>query len=87
VASKLAKRAEVRIAYVIGHREPIAKAVELFGTEQKSQKIIEDFAWNLLDLSVPGILEGLNLRRPIYKETARYGHFGRNGFPWEKVAD
>ena len=85
VASHLADRAEVRIAYVIGHREPIAKAIELFGTEKKSMKAIEDYAWNLLDLSVPGILKGLDLRRPIYQETARYGHFGRNGFPWEKI--
>lgn len=85
VAAGLADRAEVRVAYVIGHREPLARAVETFGTEKKSLKTIDDFAWKLLDLSVPGILEGLNLRRPIYRETARYGHFGRNGFPWEQV--
>lgn len=85
VASKLATRAEVRIAYVIGHRNPIAKNIETFGTEKKSMKVINDFAWKLLDLSVPGILEGLDLRRPIYKESARYGHFGRCCFPWEKV--
>jgi len=85
VAAKLAGRAEIRIAYVIGQKEPIAKAVELFGTEKKSIKTIEDFAWNLLDLSVPDILEVLDLRRPIYLKTACYGHFGRNGFPWERV--
>ncbi len=85
VAAKLAKRAEVRVAYVIGHREPLARAVECFGTERKSMKVIEDFAWSLLDLSVAGIIEGLKLRRPLYRQTARYGHFGRNGFPWEKI--
>ena len=85
VAVQLADRIEVRLAYVIGHKEPIAKAIETFNTERKSLKIIEEYAWKLLDLSVTGILEGLNLRRPIYLETARYGHFGRNGFPWEKV--
>ncbi|KKU81176.1 MAG: S-adenosylmethionine synthase [Candidatus Gottesmanbacteria bacterium GW2011_GWA1_47_8] len=85
VAAGLTDRCEVRVAYVIGHREPIAKSVETFGTEKKSQKTIDSFAWNLLDLSVSGILSGLNLRRPIYRETARYGHFGRNGFPWELV--
>jgi S-adenosylmethionine synthetase len=85
VAAGLASRAEVRVAYVIGQRDPLAKSVETFGTEQKSIDTIEKYAWNLLDLSVPGILKGLNLRRPIYRETARYGHFGRNGFPWEKV--
>lgn len=85
VAAGLADKCEVRVAYVIGQREPIAKALEFFGTEKKNVKVIEDFAWRLLDLSVPGILEGLNLRRPIYRETARYGHFGRNGFPWEAI--
>lgn len=85
VSHKLADRAEVRVAYVIGHRDPIARSIETFGTEKKSLKTIDNFAWKLLDLSVPGILEGLNLRRPIYQETARYGHFGRSGFPWEKI--
>ncbi len=85
VAHKLADRCEVRLAYVIGQREPIAKDLELFGSERKSTKFIHDFAWKLLDLSVPGILTGLNLRRPIYAKTARYGHFGRDGFPWEVV--
>ncbi len=86
VAANLADRAEVRVAYVIGHKEPISKDIETFGTSKKAQKIIHEFAWKLLDLSVPNILAKLNLRRPIYRETARYGHFGRNGFPWE-VAD
>ena len=85
VAAGLADRAEVRVAYVIGCRDPIAKAVECVGTEKRSIKNIEDFAWKLLDLSVPGILEGLSLRKPIYQQTARYGHFGRDGFPWERV--
>ncbi|MBI4066167.1 methionine adenosyltransferase [Candidatus Gottesmanbacteria bacterium] len=85
VAAGLADRCEIRVAYVIGIREPIAKNIETFGTERKSLKIIESFAWRLLDLSVPGILEGLKLRRPIYQQTARYGHFGRDGFPWERV--
>ncbi len=85
VAAGLVKRAEVRVAYVIGQREPIARDIETFGTEKKKQSVIEDFAWGLLDLSVLGILEGLNLRRPIYQKTARYGHFGRDGFPWESV--
>jgi S-adenosylmethionine synthetase len=83
VAAGLADRAEVRVAYVIGQREPIDREIEMFGTEKKKLSVIEDFAWNLLDLSVTGILNDLKLRRPIYRETARYGHFGRDGFPWE----
>lgn len=85
VAAGLADRCEVRVAYVIGKREPLAKELECFGTELKPLKQIEEFAWKLLDLSVPGILEGLSLRQPIYRNSARYGHFGRNGFPWENL--
>ena len=87
VAAGLAQKAEVRVAYVIGQREPIDREIETFGTEKKKLSIIEDFAWNLLDMSVPGIIKGLNLRRPIYRETARYGHFGRDSFPWETVIE
>jgi S-adenosylmethionine synthetase len=87
VAAGLADRAEVRVAYVIGQREPIDRDIETFGTEKKKLSVIEDFAWKLLDMSVPGILEGLQLRRPIYRETARYGHFGRDSFPWESVVE
>jgi S-adenosylmethionine synthetase len=87
VAAGLSDKAEVRVAYVIGKREPIDREIEMFGTQKKKISVIEDFAWNLLDLSVLGILEGLKLRRPIYQNTARYGHFGRNGFPWEAVVE
>lgn len=85
VAKGYADRVEVRVAYVIGQREPLGKAIDTFGTEKKPLAVIEEFAWKLIDLSVPGILKGLKLRRPIYRQTARYGHFGRVGFPWEKV--
>lgn len=87
VAAGLADRCEVQLAYVIGYKNPIAKGVETFGTGKKSQKAIEDFAWSLLNCSVLGIIEGLNLRQPIYQETACYGHFGREEFPWEKVVE
>jgi S-adenosylmethionine synthetase len=85
VAAGLATRCEVQIAYAIGQVQPVGKAIETFGTAKKDQKIIEDFAWNLLDLSVEGINHGLNLRHPIYQSTARYGHFGYAEYPWEKI--
>ncbi|OGY31805.1 MAG: methionine adenosyltransferase [Candidatus Woykebacteria bacterium RIFCSPLOWO2_01_FULL_41_12] len=85
VAQGLADKAEVQIAYVIGQRYPIAKDIETFGTEKKSRKVIEDFAWNILDLSVSGILVGLDLLKPIYRKTAAYGHFGKDNLPWEKL--
>lgn len=85
VAAGLATRCEVRVAYVIGERQPIDKQIECFGTEKKSLATIYDFAEKLLDLSVPGIINGLSLRQPIYTATACYGHFGRSEFSWEKI--
>lgn len=85
VANNLADRCEVRVAYVIGQSEPIAFDIETFGTEKTTEKIILAAARKILDLRVKNILEKLELRQPIYRETARYGHFGRNGFPWERV--
>lgn len=85
VANKLADRCEVRLAYFIGAKKPVMQETETFGTQKKSAKIINSFASKLLDISLKGIIEGLNLRRPIYFKTAAYGHFGRNIFPWEKV--
>lgn len=85
VAAGLADRCEVQLAYAIGYVDPIAKSIETFGTAKKEQGIIEDFAWKLLGLSVEGINQGLNLRQPIYQKTARYGHFGNQNYPWEKI--
>lgn len=85
VAAGLGDRCEVQVAYVIGHKEPITKAIETFGTEKSHPEKIKEFAWNLLDLSLPGIIKGLDLLQPIYRRTACYGHFGRDSFPWEKI--
>ena len=87
VAHGLAKKAEVRLAYFIGAKKPIMQEVETFGTAKKSDKVIKDFMDRIMDTSVKGILEQLNLRRPIYFKTAAYGHFGRNSFPWEKIIE
>lgn len=85
VAHGLAQRAEVSLAYYIGAKKPLMQEVETFGTEKATPKAIKDFMKKLLDTSVEGILEGLDLRRPLYLPTAAYGHFGRDNFPWEKV--
>jgi len=85
VAAGLADRCEVQLAYVIGQRDPIGKSIETFGTEKKDLETINDFAWNLLDLSVKGIIDTLDLKRPIYQDTASYGHFGYEEYPWEKI--
>ena len=85
VAAGLADRAEVQLAYVIGKSHPVGQAIETFGTAKADQATIEKFADEVLDTSVRGIIEGLKLRRPLYERTAAYGHFGREGFPWEQV--
>jgi S-adenosylmethionine synthetase len=86
VAHQLADRAEVSLAYYIGAKQPVMKNVETFGTAKVSEKKIYDYLDRLLDVSVEGIIEGLRLRRPIYRDTAAYGHFGRPEFPWEDIA-
>lgn len=87
VAQGLAEKCLVSVAYVIGKKEPLMKNIDCFGTEKKPAKTIQDFADGLLSLEVPEILEKLNLRRPIYTDTAYYGHFGREGKPWEKLVE
>lgn len=84
VKEKLADKAEVRLAYFIGAKKPVMQDVETFGTEKVDIKVIKDFMSKLLDTSVEGIIDGLNLRRPIYLKTSTYGHFGREEFTWEK---
>jgi S-adenosylmethionine synthetase len=86
VAAGLADRAEVSLAYFIGAVRPVMQEVDTFGTAKVKPKVISDFVDSLLDTSVRGIIEGLDLRRPIYNKTAAYGHFGRDEFPWEKIA-
>ena len=85
VAAGLADEVEVALAYYIGAKEPVLLTINTFGTEKKPVSELYDFARNLLVPSVKNIVEQLNLRRPIYKQTAAYGHFGREGLPWEEV--
>lgn len=85
IANKMADVCEVRLAYFIGAKKPVMQEVETFGTAKKSEKIIKSFMNKVLDTSLTGIINGLNLRRPIYFKTAAYGHFGRDIFPWEKI--
>lgn len=86
VAAGLADEAEVALAYYIGGKEPVNFTVNTFGTGIKSDEDILAYAKNLLVPSVKNIVEKLNLRRPIYLQTAAYGHFGKEGLPWEEIA-
>lgn len=85
VAKNMADRCEVLLAYVIGQRDPVVKGIELFDTEKEDKVKIEKFVWNLMDLSVKGIINKFDLKRPIYTKTAAYGHFGNGEYPWEKL--
>jgi S-adenosylmethionine synthetase len=85
VAAGLAERCEVQLAYAIGVAEPVSVLVQTFGTEKVDPAIIPDLIRSNFKLNPKGIIESLNLRRPIYEKTAAYGHFGRNDpdFTWE----
>ena len=85
VAAGLADRCEVQLAYAIGVAEPVSVLVDTFGTGKVDDAIISDLVRANFKLTPKGIIESLNLRRPIYRKTAAYGHFGRNDtdFTWE----
>ena len=85
VAAKLADRAEVELAYAIGVPEPVSISVETFGTEKVERSKIEAAVKKVFDCTPAGIIKTLNLKQPIYRKTASYGHFGREGFPWENT--
>jgi S-adenosylmethionine synthetase len=85
VAAGLAKRCEVQLAYAIGVAEPVSVLVDTFGTGVVPSSTLQDLVRANFNLTPAGIIESLNLRRPIYRQTASYGHFGRNepDFTWE----
>ena len=87
VATGLADKCEVQIAYAIGVAKPVSVMVDAFGTGKISEDVIEAKVENIFDMRPAGIIKMLDLKRPIYKKTAAYGHFGRNepSFTWEKT--
>lgn len=87
VAAGLASKAEVALAYYIGAKKPVNFTIDTFGTARIGAEKIQSFAESLLDTSVKGIVEGLDLRKPIYLRTAAYGHFGKPGLPWEELKE
>ncbi len=87
VAAGLADRIEIQLAYAIGVAEPISVMVECFGTQNVDEELIRTLIREHFQLTPQGIMDSLQLRRPIYRNTAAYGHFGRDeeGFTWEAV--
>ncbi|ADG88081.1 S-adenosylmethionine synthase [Thermobispora bispora] len=85
VAAGLADRCEVQVAYAIGKAHPVGLFVETFGTEKVPVETIQEAILEVFDLRPAAIIHHLDLLRPIYSQTAVYGHFGREGFPWEET--
>jgi S-adenosylmethionine synthetase len=87
VAAGLADRCELQVAYAIGVAEPVSVLVETFGTSKIAEELIAKAVKEVFDLRPAAIIHYLNLRRPIYKQTAAYGHFGRPDLdlPWERL--
>ncbi|RLA01844.1 MAG: methionine adenosyltransferase [Gammaproteobacteria bacterium] len=85
VAAGLADRCEIQLSYAIGVAEPTSISINTFGTGKISDQVICDLVREHFDLRPKGIVDMLDLKRPIYRATAAYGHFGREGFSWEKT--
>lgn len=85
VAAGLSDRAEVQLAYAIGVPYPVSVMIETFGTEKVEVAKIEEAVKKVFDCTPSGIETTLDLRKPVYQKTVNYGHFGRDGFTWEKT--
>ena len=85
VAHDLAEKCEIQVSYAIGLAEPISIYIECFGTNKKSQREIEKFVEDNFSFRPNDMIKELDLLKPIYKQTACYGHFGREEFAWEQI--
>ncbi len=85
VAAGIARECTIQLAYAIGVAQPVSINADLHGTSAVNPREIEQFIMENIDLTPAGIISRLNLRRPIYRASAAYGHFGRHEFPWEHL--
>lgn len=85
VAAGFATKLQIQVAYAIGVAEPVSILVETFGTSKYHSEELVDIIRKEFDLTPKGIIKMLDLRRPIYRNTTNYGHFGRSGLPWEEL--
>ncbi|OGV26218.1 MAG: methionine adenosyltransferase [Legionellales bacterium RIFCSPHIGHO2_12_FULL_37_14] len=85
VAAGVAAKCEIQVSYAIGVAEPTSISIETFGTATIPEDRIIELVRSNFDLTPQGIIQSLDLLRPIYQQTAAYGHFGREGFPWERL--
>ena len=87
VANGYAKKCEIQVAYAIGMKEPLSIYVNTFGTGTKPYEEIIDIIKEKFDLTPEGIIKYLDLKKPIYRKTTNYGHFGKNDLSWEKIIE
>jgi S-adenosylmethionine synthetase len=87
VAAGLADKCQVALAYAIGVAQPVSLNIETFGTHKEDPEKIEKKVMDTFDMSPKGIMQHLNLAKPIYRQTAKNGHFGNGAFPWERTSD
>jgi S-adenosylmethionine synthetase len=85
VAAGAADRVQLQVAYAIGTAHPVSLSLDTFGTSHVDPDRLERVVRDMFDFRPAAIIRDLDLRRPIYQETAAYGHFGRKGFPWEET--
>lgn len=85
VANGYAKKCEIQLSYAIGMAEPLSIHLETFGTSQKTEEELVELIKEKFDLTPNGIIQYLDLKKPIYTKTTNYGHFGKKDLPWEKL--
>ena len=85
VANGLAKKCELQLSYAIGVAKPISIYVNTFGTSTLPEDKIVEIIYNKFELTPRGIINYLDLQKPIYKQTTNYGHFGKDNLSWEKI--
>ena len=85
VANGYADKCEIQVSYAIGMKEPLSIYINTFGTGKKSDEELVNLIKEKFDLTPNGIIEYLNLKEPIYTKTTNYGHFGKDGLPWEQI--
>ena len=87
VANGYAKKCEIQVSYAIGMKEPLSIYINTFGTGKKSEEELVEMIKNNFDLTPKGMIDYLDLQKPIFTKTTNYGHFGKDDLPWEKIID
>lgn len=87
VANGYAEKCEIQVAYAIGMKEPLSICINTFGTSDKTEEELVELVKSKFDLTPQGIIEYLDLKKPIFTKTTNYGHFGKAYLPWEKIID